>query len=135
MLLCDGSLRGAGDTRPPAAPARRSDAGMVLLETALAIPLLLLVALAGLGIVRLGVDELAVVAAARDGAIHVARGEGVEAVSAELRRRLPGAEVATGGSSDEVWVSVRVRTSVVPMIGVLSVGHQARATAAREPGA
>lgn len=135
MLRQMGSLRGAGGTQPPAFVRGGGDAGMVLLETALAIPLLILVALAGLATVRLGVDELATVAAARDGAVQAARGAGTVAVTASVQRRLPGARVATGSTGDDVWVSVTARTSVVPMVAALSVEHHAMSVAVREPGA
>lgn len=134
MQHVDGSLWGAGETRPPAASVVRGDRGMVLLEAALAIPLLLVVALAGLATVRLGIDELATVSAAREAAVLAARGASPAEVRGCVLARLPGAQVAQGGTVEEVWVSVTARTSVIPLIGAVSVQHEARSTAAKEPG-
>ncbi len=128
-----GTVPGAGSIRPPRT-VRMADAGMVLLETALAVPLLLALALAGLGVGRAAVDELAVVAAARDAAMQVARGTAAEEARAQVRGRVPGAEVSIGGSGSHVRVEVELRASLVPGIGAVAVTHRARAIAMREPG-
>jgi Flp pilus assembly protein TadG len=107
---------------------------MVLLEAALVLPLLLVVALAGLGVARLAVDELAVVAAARDAALAAARGEDQAAITAMVRQRLGQASVAVVDEGDRSRVDVAAATEVVPWLGGFSVRHAAAATAAREPG-
>lgn len=107
---------------------------MVLLEAALAIPLLLLVVMAGLATVRLAVDELAVASAARDAAVEAARGAPSAAVADMVRRRVPGAEVAVVALGSDVRVSVAARTSVVPGVGRISIRHEASYQAVKEPG-
>lgn len=134
MIVRDGGgKRGAGVFRPPA-PVLASQRGMVLLEAALAIPLLLVVALAGLGTARVAVGEVATVAAARDAALQAARGASTADVRALVHQRLPGAEVTitVGGTS----VSARVRASspVLPGFSSAAVQHRATAVAATEPG-
>jgi hypothetical protein len=119
--------RGAGLDR---LPAGRRDAGMVLLEAALAIPLLLAIAVASLGVARVAVDEIAAVAAAREAALSAARG----ATAAEIAAAWPGAEVTLERRAATVIATVRTRTPVIPGWTSAAVQHRAVATAAMEPG-
>lgn len=125
-LVLRGS-RGAGRNR---LPADRRDAGMVLLETALAIPLLVAIALACLGVARVAVDEIAVVAAARDAALLAARG----ATAEEIAAAWPDAEVTLERRAATVVATVRTRTPVIPGWTSAGMQHRAVATAAMEPG-
>lgn len=128
-----GSTRGAGLIRPPA-PVLRSQQGMVLLEAALAMPLLLVVALAALGAARVAVDEVATVAAARDAAVQAARGSSAADVRAMIRQRLPGAEVTLTVAGASVSAQVRTSSALVPGLSPARVHHRATAVAATEPG-
>lgn len=104
---------------------------MVLLESALAIPLLLLVALIGLGVARAAVEEVLVVSAARDGALAAARGASSGEVVADLTSRLPEARVRVQGDADTVTVLVERRTRPLPWLG-FGLDHRAASVAARE---
>ena len=104
---------------------------MVLLESALVIPMLLLVAIAGLGVARVAIDELAVVAAARDGALSASRGADAEQVGSAVAQRLPTAAVALSGDHATVSVRVSMVSAPVPWFS-LRIGHSARSVAARE---
>lgn len=128
----DAGGRGVGSRRLPAGPGRRSrgDAGMVLLEAALAIPMLLLVAIACLGAARVAVDELAAVAAAREAALLAARGTAAE----ELAANWPDAEIRVQRRQGTVTVTVRSQTAVIPGLAGAGIDHLAVAVAAVEPG-
>lgn len=115
-------------------PRRTADGGFVVLEAAMVIPLLLLVALTALGVARVALTELAVADAARDAALASARGSAGSTVAAEVRRRLPAAEVSISRDATAVLVVVTARTSPVPMLGPVSVHHRSAASAALEPG-
>jgi hypothetical protein len=103
---------------------------MVLLETALAIPLLLAVALTCLGVARVSVDELAAIAAARDAALQAARGT----PRAEITAGWPDAEIQFDRRAGTVTATVRTVTALIPGSTTAAVQHQAVATAAIEPG-
>lgn len=107
---------------------------MVLLEAAIVVPLLVVVALTCLGVARLAVDEVAVASAARDAALQAARGAANNDVAAEVARRVPGAEVFVTPSSLSVEVRVRRAALNLPGLGRPAVVHEAVAVAAREPG-
>ncbi len=124
---------GAGETRPLGRFLRR-DCGMVVLEAALVIPLLMAVSLAGLCVARTAIDEVAVVGAARDGALAAGRGAAEAEVVADVRRRLPDAAVLVTWDPTSVTVQVRRHASVIPGFGRLSVDHQAASVAPRERG-
>ena len=128
-----GSPRGAGQPQPPGRAVECRDAGMVLLEAALVIPMLVAVTLAGLGVARLAVDELAVAAAARDGALAAARGQGEAAVASLVRERVPQAAVVVRHRGDRTFVEVSAATHLPRLAGGFSVQHRAGATALREP--
>ena len=107
---------------------------MVLLEAALAVPLLLLIAIAGLGVVRLGIGEFAVVAAARDAAVLAGRDARPGDIRAQVHRSSPTAEVQIEAAEDQVRVVVRDTTQLPIMRGLLQVEHVASFSAVREPG-
>jgi Flp pilus assembly protein TadG len=111
------------------------DDGMVTAETAVVLPVLLLVLAGAVAAVIVVGAHLRVVDAAREGARAAARGEDVAAVRAIAGRAAPhGAvtDVSTGG--DEVRVTVTAR--VAPLGPVpLRITVSAEAVALREPGA
>lgn len=107
---------------------------MVTAETAVVLPVLLLV-LAGAvaALVAVGA-QLRCVDAAREGARSAARGETAAAVIAVAAREAPaGARVEVGNGADQVRVTV---SAVVAPLGPLpiSVRVSASAAARREPG-
>ncbi len=103
---------------------------MVLLEAALAIPLLLAVALGCLGAARVATTEIAAVAAAREAALQAARGESTDRVAA----RWPDADVVVNRTADTVTATVRTRSHPLPGFSAAAVQHRAVAVAAVEPG-
>ena len=123
MIVARAVGRRAGDER-----------GMVLLEAALAIPLLALVALSILGVGRLVVAELAVADAARDAALLASRGAPSAQVSQAVREQVPGAAVAVHRERATTVATVTAAAPVLPGIPRIRVTHQATAVAATEPG-
>jgi Flp pilus assembly protein TadG len=108
---------------------------MVTAETAVVLPVLLLVLVGAVAAVTAVGGQLRCVDAAREGARAAARGEPVAAVEALAVRTAPdGATTTVSGGADEVAVTVSVR--VVPA-GALPLAFTVSATAvaAREPGA
>jgi Flp pilus assembly protein TadG len=108
---------------------------MVTAETAVVLPVLLLVLAGAVAAVTLVGAQLRCVDAAREGARAAARGDAVAAVSAIAGRAAPdGAITAVTTSGEEVRVTV---TADVPALGVLPlrVEVSAEAVALREPGA
>ena len=84
---------------------------MVSAELATAVPALLLVLVAGVGAVRVGVDQLRCVDAARLGARAAARGDPPAEVRALTARAAPkGAQVSIGSARGEVRVVVTATT-------------------------
>lgn len=106
---------------------------MVLLEAALAVPLLLVLAIAGLGLVRLGIGELAVVAAARDAAVLAGRHAGEADILARVHQSLPSARVQVQTGEEQVRVVVRDATRLPVLLGSVRVEHTASFSAVREP--
>ena len=108
---------------------------MIPAETAVVLPVLLLVLAGSVAAVTLVGAQLRCVDAAREGARAAARGETVAAVTALVGRAAPdGAITSVAVSGQEVRVTV---TADVPALGVLPlrVGVAAQAVALREPGA
>lgn len=110
------------------------DRGMVLLEVALAVPLLALVAVTMLGVGRLVAAELLVTDAARDAALQASRGEPTEAVARAVREQLPSASVEVSRGPGTTSATVTAPAPVLPGIPALRVVHRASAVAATEPG-
>jgi Flp pilus assembly protein TadG len=111
----------------------KKDAGMVTAETAVVLPVLLLV-LAGAVAAMIAVGaQLRCVDAAREGARSAARGEAIGAVEAVAARAAPaGATVVVRDGADDVRVTV---SAVVAPLGPLPVSVRVSASAAarREP--
>jgi Flp pilus assembly protein TadG len=107
---------------------------MVTAETAVVLPVLLLVLAAAVAAVTVVGAQLRCVDAAREGARAAARGEGSAVVLAAARRAAPAGSVAELSVTGE---NVRVRVSVrIAPLGLLPlrVRVSADAVAAREPG-
>lgn len=95
--------------RPVVGPDAREtrDAGMVTAETALALPAVVLVLALALTGVRVAIDEIRCVDAARAGARAAARGDPAEEVEALARRAAPtGASITTSVAGGDVTVTV-----------------------------
>src|SRR4051794_22347499 len=110
------------------------DSGMVTAETAVVLPVLLLVLAGAVAAVTVVGAQLRCVDAAREGARAAARGETAAAVSrvtAEIAP--PGAVTAVAAAGDDVRVTVSV--TIAPLGPVpLRVAVSATAVAQREPG-
>jgi Flp pilus assembly protein TadG len=109
-------------------------AGMVTAETAVVLPVLLLVLAAAVAAVTLVGAQLRCVDAAREGARAAARGESSAQVTALVNRAAPDGAVTTVTSEgDEVRVTVS--TPITPLGPVpLRITVGAQAVALREPG-
>jgi len=108
---------------------------MVTAETAVVLPVLLLVLACAVAAVTVVGAQLRCVDAAREGARAAARGDETAAVRALVARAAPdGAETAVAMSGDEVRVTV---TAAVAALGPLPlrIAVSAEAVALREPGA
>lgn len=112
--------RGSGGGAP-------RDRGMVTAELALAIPVMLVVLAMGLEAVRVGIDEVRCVDAARQAARALARGETEAWARAVAARAGPaGAVVRVGASGSEVTVEVSAARELAGM-RVLTVRGSATA--------
>jgi hypothetical protein len=111
--------------------SRRGDRGSATAELAVALPVLVLLLLAGLTAVNAVATKLRCVDAAREAARVQARGE---AGAAAGRRAAPdGADVTVGVDGDTV--RARVRAVAHPLgIGLPGITVEAYAVAALEPG-
>ncbi|WP_244523800.1 TadE family type IV pilus minor pilin [Blastococcus sp. DSM 46786] len=115
--------------------ARRGEAGMVTAETAVVLPVLLLVLAGAVAAVTVVGAQLRCVDAAREGARAAARGEDAAVVAEWAGRAAPaGARTGLTGSGDEVRVTVAAE---VRPLGPLPwrVTVVAEAVAWREPAA
>jgi Flp pilus assembly protein TadG len=112
----------------------RREAGMVTAETAVVLPVLLLVLAGAVAAVTVVGAQLRCVDAAREGARAAARGEPVAVVEAVVARAAPdGASTSVSVGAEEVRVTVSVR--IAPWGPVpLAVTVSAEAVALREPG-
>jgi len=107
---------------------------MVTAETAVVLPVLLLVLAAAVAAVTAVGGQLRCVDAAREGARAAARGETVSVVTELASRAAPdGAVVTIADEGEAVRVSVAAR---IPLLGSLPVGVPVEASAVgmREPG-
>jgi Flp pilus assembly protein TadG len=108
---------------------------MVTAETAVVLPVLVLVLIGAVAALTVVGAQLRCVDAAREGARAAARGEDIAAVMAVVARGAPGG-AATTVSVDGDEVTVTVSAEVAPLGSVsLGVEVSARAVAEREPGA
>jgi TadE-like protein len=111
-------------------------AGSATVELAAAIPLLVAVTLAMVGIVGVARDQVLAQGAAREAAREAAIGGGQARASAAARAALPPGRTAritvTPAGSDRVRVSVELPVRLP--FGVPTVVTRASAVAAREPG-
>ncbi|QQS02644.1 MAG: pilus assembly protein TadE [Austwickia sp.] len=108
---------------------------MVTAETALVLPVVVVVLAVSLAAMRYGVDQVRCLDAARAGARAAARGDSPDAIRDVARRGAPqGAEVAVTAGSQ--LVTVRVRAPVPAPMGALAglPPPQAEAVAQAEPG-
>src|SRR3954447_9883424 len=120
--------------RHPRAGLRR-EAGMVTAETAVVLPVLLLVLAAAVAAVTGVGAQLRCVDAAREGARAAARGEATATVEALVYRTAPDG-AATSITVDDRDVRVRVTARIAALGPVpLRLTVSAEAVAAREPGA
>jgi len=112
-------------------PAAQS--GMVLLETALAIPLLAAVAVALAWGVSLGATTMLLGDAARQVARDVARGVAVAEAIAAARESAPGASIEVVGEGASVMVVADQRVSApVPILNGIGVTLSQRVVIPRE---
>jgi hypothetical protein len=107
---------------------------MVILETALGIGVLAVVAVVLLSAARIGLGELAVATAARDAGLQAARGADPRAVASAVERRLPGASVTFAAGDGQITVAVVRPWGGLPLIGRLGPAHRALVTVPTEPG-
>ena len=112
----------------------RGNAGMVTAETAVVLPVLLLVLAGAVAAVTVVGAQLRCVDAAREGARAAARGEDTALVTALAGRAAPDG-ARTTVAVDGVTVTVTVTAEVAPLGPVpLRVPVSASAVAQREPG-
>ena len=116
--------------RPRPVGRPQGDAGMVTAELAAAVPAVLLMLVIGVTAVRLGVDEVRCVDAARLAARALARGDSEAAAVALAARAAPaGSAVTVSGLGAEVVVEV---TTGRDLVGWGTVTVHGEATAPRE---
>src|SRR5688572_29897092 len=115
--------------------SRRGEAGMVTAETAVVLPVLLLVLAGAVAAVTLVGAQLRCVDAAREAARAAARGEDSAVVVDLARRAAPeGAAVSLSREGEQVRVTVTVRPEPLGAVP-LGVTVSADAVALVEPGA
>jgi hypothetical protein len=105
----------------------------VVLETAIAIPVLVMVGAALLWAMGLGVTSLALAGHARDVARAIARGESSEAAVSRVVQREPRVRVLIQESGEAVFVTVREVVSIpLPLFEGLELTLSHDAVARRE---
>ena len=110
----------------------RADAGTVTAETAVVLPVLLLVTFAAMIGIRAAAAELACQDAARASARAAARGEPASAVAATAHRVGP-AGSAVSIQHDEGLVRVTVTARVGPFVGIPLPAFSVSGTGVAEP--
>lgn len=109
------------------------EAGMVTAETAVALPAVVLVLAVCLGGVRVGVDQMRCVDAARAGARAAARGDADDSVRTLAERAAPpGSQVVVEHGGSDVVVIVQAPAVVDLPLPVAMPRPQARAVSAAE---
>jgi Flp pilus assembly protein TadG len=120
--------------RSGARPSAGREAGMVTAETAVALPVLLLVLAMAVAAVTVVGSQLRCVDAAREAARAAARGEPSAVVLTAARRAAPdGASTDVTSEGEDVRVRVSVRVAPLGPLP-LRVEVSAEALAQREPG-
>ncbi|UYM03371.1 TadE family protein [Solicola gregarius] len=118
--------------------ARRSESGMVTVETAVVIPVLIVLTLVLAWIVSLGIAQVRLVDAAREAARMTARGDSESKATQLAERIAPDGSVVEIDSADgvaEVRVKLVVRTDL-PLVGKIgAVDLDATASSVTEAGA
>lgn len=121
-----------GGSFPPRSAWRASE-GSVLLETALAIPLLMAVAVALVWGISLATTSLRLGDAARTAARELARGEPSAEVLGRAQDAVPAASVSVAGAGDSVAVVITQDVSApVPILRGMSVTLSQRVAIPRE---
>jgi hypothetical protein len=106
-------------------PPDNGEAGQATVELAVALPLVFVMLLAGVQVVLVGRDQLAVVHAAREGARAAAvaanpRGEGVAAATAASGLDPSRLSTSVAADGSRVTIAVRYRSPTdVPLVGAL----------------
>ena len=136
------SLADVAETTPvgrapsPSGPFRllwRHDRGSAILETAIAVPVLVVIASMMLWAMSLGVTSLALASQARDVARAIARGESNEAAIAGVAKARPSARVRVDQAGAIVTVSVLEVVSIpLPLFEGLEMTIAQGASAHRE---
>jgi Flp pilus assembly protein TadG len=126
------AVGGKGGSLPPRSALRSSD-GMVLLETALAIPLLVAVTVALAWGISLAATSLALGDAARTAARDLARGEPSAQVLSRAQQAVPDARVSVADAGDSVAVVIDQDVHApVPILSGVSVTLTSRVAIPRE---
>ena len=117
------AVRRAMSRRPrPSRTRARSDSGMVVLETAIAIPVLAAVAIALAWVVSIGGAALHLGDTVRSAARELARGESQEAVLGRARSEVPAADFVVAVDGARVVVSAHQRVAPpIPLLDGLAV--------------
>ena len=125
------TMWGRGAMRPATAAQATGERGSVVLETALGIPVLVVVAVALAWGIGAGLAALSLADTARDAARALARGETVAEVIDRANRQAPAAIIDV--LQDDATVTVRARrTMSLPILGDLGVDLEQKSIAARE---
>ncbi|HEY0166731.1 MAG TPA: TadE family type IV pilus minor pilin [Jatrophihabitans sp.] len=109
-----------------------SDAGMVTAETAMSLPVLLMLTLAGVAAVSVGQARMRCVDAASEAAKAIARGDPGSA--AERARSAAGRPVTLSTTAGALDTTVTVRLTLRPVSWLPPVAITETAVAATEPG-
>jgi hypothetical protein len=119
--------------RPPGAGRgrRRADHGMVTVELAMALPVLMIMVGAGLAAVSVAAAHVRALDAAREAARAAARGD-MTSANALAHRLAPGASVSLSSAADRT--TARVSMVIRPPGGWPAITVVATAVAATEPG-
>lgn len=115
------------------APLSPSERGSVTLETALAIPILLAVAVIGVWCISVGIGALRVHDAARAAARAIAHGESLDDARELAHRSAPDATIVIETNDETVEVRARERVkSSLPILNAVGITIERTVVAARE---
>ncbi|MCD9154210.1 TadE family protein [Aeromicrobium duanguangcaii] len=103
----------------------RRERGMVTAETAMVLPFVVLVAFVLTWVVSLGLTQMRVSDAAREGARVMARGQDADDARRAVRADVPGStvDVRVAGGRARVTVRFRARLPLVPAVHLDLVGR------------